>query len=484
MAFEDLREYIAILEKHGEVQRIEQEVDWHLEAGAILRRTYELGLPAPFFQKIKGYPKGYRMFGGTLASYRRLAIALGLHPDTGYDELIEVYLKRSRNLIKPRIVKDGPSKENIWIGDDVNLFNLPAPMLHEGDGGRYLCTWHINISKDPDSEWVNWGIYRAMILTENTLTGIILPRQHMGLQYHKCELRNQPMPFAIAIGTEPVCTMCAGSSMPYGVSEVEVAGGLQGEPVELVKCETVDLYVPATAEIVIEGEILPKERKPEGPFGEYTGYRVDAKTERPVYRVKAITHRHEPILTTCCVGIPVDENQLPMSVTSGAEILSELRGKGMPVVGLHHYAGCSLQLIVVSIKLTGEANLAQRVANIVRGTHAGRALPYLIVVEDDVDPGNINQVMHALVTKCHPIRGIHQQSSASGHNLQPFLNLHERQYGLGAAVTFDCTWPVDWDPVVEVPWRASFNNIYPKELQEYVVQNWSNYGFKVDKPQN
>jgi 4-hydroxy-3-polyprenylbenzoate decarboxylase len=393
---------------------------------------------------------------------------------------MEVYIKRKKNLIKPKIVDSAPCKENIYIGDEADLLSLPAPLIHHGDGGRYLCTWHINISRDPDSNLVNWGMYRAMIHDKNMLTGMVLPRQHMGMHYQKCELRNQPMPFAIAIGTDPVCSLVAGTMIPYGISEVEAAGGLRGEPVELVKCETVDLYVPATAEIVIEGEIPPYERLPEGPFGEFTGYRSDARTDRPIYKVKAITHRNNPILTMSCTGVPVDDDHILHSMTYGAEILDELRQKGVPVVGLRCYAECSQQLVAVSIRKTGVGNMAYWVSNIVHANSAGRALPYLIIVDEDVDPGNIFQVMHALATKCHPIRGIHQHNAATGHNLQPFLNLHERRYGLSAAITFDCTWPIDWDPEIEVPKRSSFDTIYPKEVQEYVLSNWANYGFKVD----
>ncbi len=481
MVFKDLREYLATLEKYDEVQRIEKQVDWSLEAGAILRRCYEIGLRAPFFQNIKDYP-GHRMFGGTLGSYRRIAIALGMPPETSYNELMEVYIERKKNLIKPIIVKDAPCKENIYLGDEVDLFKLPAPMLHDGDGGRYLCTWHVTVSQDPDSEWVNWGMYRAMIHNRNTLTGIIGPHQHIGMLYHKYELNNQPMPFAIAIGPEPICCAVAGTQIPHGISEVEVAGGLRGEPVEIVKGETVDLYVPASAEIVIEGEILPRERIPEGPFGEFTGYRTSAVIDRPVYKVKAITHRNNPILTMSCMGVPVDEDHALHSLTSGAEILNELREKGIPVAGLHCYAECSYQLVVVSIKRTGVANMAYAVSNTVRANKAGQRNPYLIVVDDDIDPGNIYQVMHALTTKCHPARGIHKHNAATGFSLQPFLNPHERRYLLSAAATFDCTWPVDWDQETEVPKRCSFDNIYPKEIQEHVLQNWSNYGFTEGIP--
>lgn len=179
MAYKDVREFIAALEKNGEAIKIEKEVTWNLEAGAILRKTYEDRLPAPFFQKISGYPKGYRMFGGSLSNTDRIALSFGMPKGTHPRALINEYLKRKEKPIKPIIVNTGPCKENIHLGEDVNLFEFPAPMLHEGDGGRYLCTWHLNIQKDPDSKWVNWGMYRSMIHTKNTM-GALLERNRHG----------------------------------------------------------------------------------------------------------------------------------------------------------------------------------------------------------------------------------------------------------------------------------------------------------------
>lgn len=480
MAFKDLLDFIEALETVGEVQRIRQEVHWNLEAGAILRRTYEKRLPAPFFQRITGYPRQYRAFGGTLSSLKRIAIAMGLDADSNYRIVRDEYLKRLANPIKPVIVNTGPCKENIHIGKDVNLFEFPAPMLHDGDGGRYLCTWHATITKDPDSEWVNWGMYRAMIHTKNSLGGLVEGRQHIGLHFNKYEQRGKPMPFAIAIGPDPISAMVSCSKIPFGVAEVDVAGSLRQEPVELVKCETVDLEVPATSEIVIEGEMSPEERQWEGPFGEFTGYRASPRDKRPVYRVKAITHRNNPILSMSCMGIPVDENAAVTTLTLGAYYFNELKKKGLPVVDLYMYPeGVAFQ-VCVSVK-TKYANVADQVAHCIWGTEAGFC-PYVIVVEDDVDPSDWVQMLHALVTKCHPWRGIHRVENSVGHPLIPFQTLHERKHKMGSMVYFDCTWPVDWDPSVAIPPRAAFGDIYPKEIQDHVLANWEKYGFKKTIP--
>ena len=475
MPFKDVREFISRLEKEGEAQRIDEEVDWNLEAGAMLRRCHELGLPAPFFQKVKGYPEGYRLFGGSLSKFRRLAIAMGMDADTPPRELMEEYLRRKQQAKKPVLVNDGPCKENIHVGDEVNLLEFPALMMHGGDGGRYLGTFHLIVTKDLDSDWVNWGMYRHMLHNKNTLGIMAESHSHLGMMYRQgYEPRNKPMEVAIAIGVEPISSFCAASALSYGVSEVDIAGGIRGAPVELIKCETVDLAVPATAEIVIEGEIRPHERMDEGPFGEFTGYVVSSKQPRPVIHVKAVTHRNNPILTMSCVGIPVDDNVI-QSLVKGAESLEALRARGLPVTGVSVFSEASNFLAVVAVK-PHYSRVAEDIAHVIWGSRMGHSTPYIMVVDDDVDPFNMAQVLHALVTKCHPYRGIVRLESSPTTSLIPFLNHHERQYRLGAKVYFDCTWPLDWDPS-DVPKRVSFRDSYPAEIQEKALAKWRKYGY-------
>jgi len=476
MPFKDLREFIAKLEKEGQAQRIEEEVDWNLEAGAMLRRSYEQGLPAPFFTKVKDYPEGYRLFGGTSSSHKRIAIAMDMAPDTHPKKLIEEYLRRKQQAIKPVLVNDGPCKENIHVGDEVDLLEFPVPMVHDGDGGRYIGTWHVTIVKDLDSDWVNWGMYRHMLHNKNTFGILANPQTHLGTMYRQgYQPRNKPMEVAIAIGVEPISTLCAGTHMPYGVSEVDIAGGIRGEPVELIKCETVDLTVPATAEIVIEGEIKPNGGMDEGPFGEFTGYMLPRREPRPVIHVRAISHRNNPILTMSCVGVPVDENHILYSVTKSAEILEALRGQGLPVTGVYLFPETSALLVAVAVKAP-YSNVAEVIANVVWGARAGRTTSHLIVVDDDVDPFNMAQVLHALVTKCHPYRGVVRRDHAFLLPLSPWPSPYEKRYRLGARVYFDCTWPLDWDSA-DVPRRVSFAETYPLEVQQRALAKWHKYGY-------
>ncbi len=478
MPFKDIREYIARLEQAGEAIQIKEEIDWNYEAGAILRRSAEKGLPAPFFQKLKGYPEGYRLIGNLAASWKRMAIMMDMAPDTHPRELISQYIERKKKLIKPVTVGSGPCKENIHIGKDADLLEFPVPMLHNGDGGRYMGTWHLVITKDIQSGWVNWGMYRNMVHDSHSL-GILQASlgKHLWMMYSQGYLpKGKAMEVAIVMGVDPILTMCAASPIPPEISEVDVAGGLRGEPVELIKCETVDLEVPANAEIVIEGEIRPNDLKNEGPFGEFTGYMCSNVEPREVIRVKAITHRNNPILTSCCPGIPVDDNAV-FSLTKAAEIMDALKAQRKPVSDVFVPLETTHMLAIVAVTKARYPGVAEDIAHTIWAQASiGHETPYIIIVEDDIDPFNLNEVFHALVTKCHPSRGIVKIDNASIIRIAPWLNKDEQNRKLGAKAYFDCTWPLDWKKE-DLPNRICFNDSYSPEIQAKALEVWKKYGF-------
>jgi phenylphosphate carboxylase alpha subunit len=483
MIFSDLREYIDLLDQKEEVVHIKQEVDWHLELGAIIRRSYDLKAPAPLFENIKGYPKGFRILGAPIGTstrpnqyFSRLALSLNMPADFSYGQIVDEYNRRNGQLIPPVLFDTGPCKENILVGDDIDLLKFPVPYLHEGDGGRYLGTWHIVVTKDPDSGWVNWGMYRLMVVDRKTMAGLVRRDQHIGQHYYqKYEARGKTMEFAVAIGTEPVSSIVGATRIPPGINEVDVAGGLRGAPVKLVKCETVDLWVPSTSEIVIEGIVPPHERLPEGPFGEYTGYLSRDKSPKPVFKVTAITHRNDPIQVHSCMGVPVDDSAVVTTVIRAANILQELKEKGFPVRMVYCPPEAVSHMAIISTDVPF-ANFAKHLACAVWGSNAGRTTWYLIVVDKDIDPTKMGQVLWALTSRCHPQRGIFSMGSSWSIALPTFLNQFEREHGLGSQVLFDCTWPKEW-PKEEIPQTASFEEVWPKEIQEKVIKNWQLYGF-------
>lgn len=485
MAFKDLREYISKLEQEGELLRIKEEVDWNLEVSAIIRRSYDLQAPAPLFENIKGYPKGFRILGAPVSSsaskgrfYARLAISLGLPPDTDVATIIEELAKAKHvKPLKPKLVKTGPCKENIQIGREVNLFKLPVPYIHPGDGGRYIGTWHTVVTRDPDTGWTNWGMYRLMVHDETSMGGPIAPSQHIGMHYYeKYEARNQPMPFAVAIGTEPLIPLVSCFAVPPGTDEADIVGAMRGEPVEVVKCETVDLEVPATSEIVIEGMVLPHQRKEEGPFGEYTGYITSAREQTPIFNVTAITHRNDPILPVICTGAPV-EDHLALSIAQAADILDNLRSQGLPVKKVFIPPHSALHIVVISTE-TPSPNIAQLIANVVWANKSGACIPKIIVIEDDIDATNMDEVLWVFCTRNHPDKGIHKIPNPSAFHHWTFLSPKEKKSLNTTNVLFDCTWPKDW-PKEFVPRKATLASLWPKDIQEKVLARWESYGYSL-----
>lgn len=485
MAYADLREYIAALTAIGEVQPISVEVDWNLEVGAIIRRSYDLKAPAPLFQNIRGYPNGYRIFGAPVGisrqqgrTFARLAMSLGLPPEATPQEIMDYFIERRKIHLKPEISNTGPCKEKILVGEAVNLLEFPAPLIHDGDGGRYLGTWHLVATRDPENGWVNWGMYRLMIHDRNTLGVLFGSTQHGYLHYRRREAMQQPMEVAIALGTEPVTPIVCGLRVPWGVEEAQIIGGLRGEPLKLVPCETVNLHVPATSEIVIEGTILPGERREEGPFGEYTGYRAGDRAPRPVCHITAITHRHDPILPVTCMGVPVDDyGALHPLIMAG--LYDDLRSRGFPVKMVYSPLAATPHLICISTRVPYPHYVKDLAAAVWSSPHI-RYVFHLFIFDEDIDVTNIDEVLWAFSTRCHPDRGISKVTPAPGQPLVPFLSKAEKANLTAASVLFDCTWPKDWAPE-DIPEKASFDLMWPPHLQEQVQRRWTQYGYPPEE---
>jgi phenylphosphate carboxylase alpha subunit len=474
--WKDNRQFIKALIKSGDAITVNEEVDWDLEMGAIVRLVCEKKAPAPYFKHIKDYP-GFEAFGAPLATHRKLAVAFGMDPASSIPDLAKEYLKRTSTApIKPVIVaqKDAPCQEIVLKGDKASLMDLPAPMVHEGDGGRYVATWHMVVAKDYDTDFVNWGMYRQMIFDERTMVGPVLPFSDMGkFFYGKYAPRNLPMPFATVIGPDPLSAIAACAPSP--IAEEQFTGMLMGEPVELVKCRTSDLYVPAQAEIIIEGVVIPNVTMDEGPFGEYTGYRVTPRDKRAVYRVQAITMRKKPIMTVSVMGVPTDEGQLLRSFSLGLEMDKLLRDQGIPITGVYMLPESTHHLVVVGVKPV-YANIASQVAQLVFGSKLGPWFHMVVVVDDKTDIYSKDALIHALSTKCDPGKGIRVYKDSVGTPFYPFLNEENRKHGRVDKVVFDCILPTDW-AADQIPTKVSFDNVYPQDIQDKVLAKWKTYGF-------
>jgi 4-hydroxy-3-polyprenylbenzoate decarboxylase len=425
------------------------------------------------------------MTGALVSSYKRLATALGLDPASSIRALQDYYLEKMATPgIKPVLVDKAaaPCKQNILLGDDADLFKLPAPMIYDGQGGRYIGTWHAVITEDPDTREPNWGTYRQMAWDGKTIAAMIFPFSGAGKVFHsKYVPKNQPMPFATAIGMEPICHMSAVTATD--IPEPEYAGRFRGEPVELVKCETSDLQVPAYAEIVIEGELVPGVSLEEGPFGEYSGHSTGLRSSgmengKIVCRVKAITHRDNPIFTLSPLGYPVDETHLIFSFTMASEARMFLQREKLPIIDVFIPPQAASNCLAVSVEHTSSI-IPHRIAHTCWNNLGPWCPPHIVVVDADIDVFDLKDVFFAMMQRCHPIRGIRTDTwPVFPQPICSFSSPAERREGPLARALYDCTFPPEWSKEVDRPFPVRFTTVYPKEIQERVLRNWHKYGFK------
>jgi UbiD family decarboxylase len=259
MGFKDLREWLDKLESEGDLKRIKTHVDWNKEIGAITSEARRRGFSGLLFENIKDYQTKpcNKLFTGSLVNNRQIAMMFGLPRDTHHRDMVKVFRERFRNRIKPVIVTSGEVKQNIIRGANVCLYDLPVPFWNKLDGGRYINTLGAVVTRDPENGIQNVGLYRGMIVDDKRIAILIAPRQHIGQHFTKYVHMKKEMPVALVFGWDPSLAFCACAAVPKDICEYDVMGSIRQDPVKLVKCETSDLEIPASAEIVIEGFVSP-----------------------------------------------------------------------------------------------------------------------------------------------------------------------------------------------------------------------------------
>ena len=308
-----LRGWIETLAEADRLVRVKEATRWRFEIG---RCTRESKTPL-LFENIVGYP-GQRVFTNGLRDIGLLALALGLNPGISREDLIAAVRQRVADPVSPTLVENGPVLENILRGSGINLLRFPIPHWNESDCGRYLGTWHINVTKDPENCIRNVGVYRMQLLGPSQATVSTSPGSHLSQQLAKAEREGRALPMAVAIGVNEPLVMAAAAGYPYGMDEYDLAGGLQQRAVELIRCQTVDLEVPAQSEIVIEGFIQPHVRVQDGPYFDYTGT-IDTNPNAFLFDVTCVTFRNNPIFRGTSIGVPGAEDHQVLA------ILAELR---------------------------------------------------------------------------------------------------------------------------------------------------------------
>jgi 4-hydroxy-3-polyprenylbenzoate decarboxylase len=448
MSTRDLRQWIGDVERLGGELKHIRGAHWDLEVGVIaeLAQHREDG-PAVLFDEIQGYPNGYRILVNSLGAVKRTALTLGLDTSvTRPMELVQAWRGRSKKLmpIPAKVVDRGPVMEHIDTGKQINLLKFPAPRWHEHDGGRYIGTGSVDITRDPEEGWVNLGTYRVMIHDETTLGFYISPGKHGRIQRDKWFASKQPMKVAISLGHDPLIFLAGSIEIPYGLSEYDWAGGVYGEPVEVLMGPATGLPLPANAEIVIEGTADPTEQRPEGPFGEWTGYYASSTRPEPIIRVERVMYRDNPIILGSPPGKPPSELTAYRAVLRSALIWDGMEQAGVPDVrGVWcHPAGGTRLLVIVAIKqrYAGHARQAALAAMSCRaGAFLGR---YVVVVDEDIDITDTYDVLWAMCTRVDPEKDLEIIRRMWSSPLDPIIPTGQK--GLNSRAIFDATRPYEW----------------------------------------
>jgi 4-hydroxy-3-polyprenylbenzoate decarboxylase len=412
----------------------------------------------------------------------RIALSLGLPIDTPAPKLVKAWSELPTvEPIPPRTVSDGPCKENKRFGAEIDLGQLPSPYIHEGDGGRYLNTYGIMIVATPDGSWVNWSITRVMHHGPRSMAGVIIPMHHLGEIHAEWEKLGKAMPFALCQGVDPGIAMAAGYPLDGNINEVDMIGGWYGEPIDVVKCETSDLQVPATSEIVIEGTVSLKDEVPEGPMGEYAGYTwVGATKKVPSFDVEAMTYRDQAIMPVCAAGIPTEENHTNWGISIAACIQSELNKTDLPVTACFIPFESAVHWLVVTVDVTQTElsydELSRKIGEAVFPTRSGIYPPKIFVVNDDIDPSNIDLLVWAISTRLDPVKAI-RFPKQKALPLVAYLTEEGKSQGTADKVVYNCLFPMNQTTGNKRPIEASFSG-YHESLRQHVIDNWENYGFQ------
>ncbi len=465
VGYRDLRGYLKLLESAGLLKRICAPVDLKFEIGAICARSQERKGPALWFENIKGH-EGKPLVSNIMYSLDQLAIAFNANPDP--DKIYEIIVDGHRNRLSSVTVQTGPCKEEKQLGDGFDLNEIPTPWWHELDGGPYLGTSAGVITRDADTGILNMGTYRCMIVNKNTMTICGQVRGHIV----KYEAKGKPTPIAVVMGMDPLLTLASGSPVAVdadGNMEYEAAGAWRGSPTELVKCEMSDLLVPAQAECVIEGEVAPGARMPEGPHGEAGGFYGQQLDAFP-FRVTCITHRHNPI--TYGIICLLEEDYPRWLFRSGAFQARLMKESGLnsikqayfPELGGRTWGGI---IIAADIQDPGEPS------RIIEAAWKINSSRWVIVVDDDCDVRNWNDVMWRVVTN------VRHEDIVKGKASRREGQTGIKRGGRNPMVDIDADVP---DPTgINASFRFKFENLPPinkvnKELMAKVAVRWAEFG--------
>lgn len=453
----DLREFISKVQELGELIEVKG-ANWEWEIGAA---TYAVAKrpnpPAVLFDEVPGYEPGYRVFTVPFSTDKRIALALGLPLESRRLEIVRRLRDRMRErveLLPPVEVGDGPITQNVHTGTDIDLFEFPTPKWQALDGGRYIGTGDMVVVRDPDEGWVNLSVNRVQIHDKSTATIYLAPARHGDVIRKKYWNRGQSCPVAVTCGGDPSLFTVASMSVPWGVSEYDYAGWWLKGAVEVIKGPATGLPIPASAEIAFEGEMVPPEveTRIEGPFPEFTGH-YSPQAREPSVRIKTIMHRDNPIILGVLHWLGPGVVCEPMPMLRAARVWSKLDEIVPGVKGVWPPVEFKPTATVISLqqRYAGHAKQAAMAALSIESFME----KYTIVVDDDVDPSNLSEVLHAIAYRGEPaefdvVRG--WRGAATDPRL-PRDKRASRDFTTSSLVILACRpfhWMKDFPPSVEV----------------------------------
>ena len=404
---QDLRSYLDSIKRTraADFQIVSRPVDPSYEITGLVAKLEKEGRRRPvlLFENVRGTK--FPVLTNLHASRGRLATAINAAPD----QMLPTYLRAMERSVAPRVVATGPVKEVVRRGGDVDLTTLPQIVHHERDAGPYV-TAAISFAKDPSSETWNCAYNRLMIQGRDRTSIHLTLGKHLWEFHRIAEARGEPLPVAFAIGVHPAIALGALAIGSIDEDERAIMGALLGEPLELVKCETSDVLVPAHAEMILEGEILPTARVAEGPFGEFTGYSLGER-QREVVRYTAITHRRDAMFQDITVAHL--DHMLLSTIPMEANLYRAVRAM-VPSVKAVRVPGPFTCYVAIEQRLPGQAKNA-----IMAVLGADLYMKRVIVVDHDVDVFDDRQVNWALATRCQPDRDVTIVTNARGSDLDP-----------------------------------------------------------------
>src|SRR5271157_3264777 len=429
---QDLKEFISILERRNDLVRVDG-VDSEIEIGTLNELMAEKQGPALLFDNIKGYPAGFSVAANILHRADRQKIAFGIPEEISDLEAVRYWKEKWNKYVPvpPVVVDRGPVLDNVMAGGDIDILKFPSPKWHEFDGGKYIGTGVVTITRDPSEGWINLGTYRVMVHDKKTLSFYASPGKHATIMREKYWSQGKEWPVVMCFGCQPLVFGSATMGMPWGSAELDLVGHMQGRPVEVIIGKETGLPIPASAELAIEGFSPPPtvDGRPEGPFGEWTGYYASGKRDEPVVHIKRVYFRNDPIIHGQPPVKPPVNSFYPIPVHTASILWTGLEKAGMQgIKGVYVHGPGGRLLGVISLKQRhlGHAKNVASLAGALLSGGAGTGR-YIITVDDDIDAGNLDEVLWAICTRTDPETSIDIVPGFLSSPLDPMISPEKRE---------------------------------------------------------